>query len=180
MADPSLEALSVEQRQDLSLAKLTRKLLSNPDTRGQVQRLLTKADENLKFPELDLQDKLREVEQKAQEQVEAAQADTKKLRAEIKQRELHEKIHAAGLEVKPVVDLMEKHGLAPTDENYAMAIEVLSSRQSQQLAESSAQDFPVAETPETKDMWRDPEKWRAGQAEKVLREIRGSKFPRVQ
>jgi len=169
---PSLENLTVEQRQDLALARLTRQLLTNPETRGQVQRLLTKADEKLQFPELQIQDQIKKVEEETKEQLKVAQEETKRLRAEMKQKDLHAKITSAGLEVKPVLELMEKHGLPPTDENYDMAIEVLSNRQ-QQLAEPSA-DFQPLESPETKDMWKDPEAWRAGQAEKILRELRGS------
>lgn len=171
--NPSLETLTVEQRQDLSLAKLTRQLLSNPETRGQVQRLLTKADSNLKFPELDIQDQIAKVREEAEKKAGEAQEEARKLRAEIKQRDLHQRIAQAGLEVKPVLELMEKHGLPPTDENYDMAIEVLTNRQTQQLAESSASDFPTPEDPGTKEMWADPEKWRASQAEKVLKEFRG-------
>jgi hypothetical protein len=177
--ESSLEKLTVEQRQDLSLARLTKQLLSNPETRGQVQRLLTKADSNLKFPELVLQDEIAKVREEATERAKSAEEEARKLRAELKQKDLHAKVSAAGLELKPVVDLMEKHGLAPTDENYDMAIEVLTSRQSLELAESTP-DFLPAETPETKDMWKDPEKWRTSQAEKVLREFRGRMPPRFQ
>jgi len=68
-----------------------------------------------------------------------------------------------------------KQGMPSTDENYDMAIEVLSSRQQQQLAESTPTDFSPPETPDGKEMWADPEKWRTNQAEKVLRELRGPK-----
>jgi hypothetical protein len=176
VADPnSLETLTVEQRQDLALAKLTRQLLGNPETRGTVQRLLTKADANLKFPELDIQDRIDKVKEDTAKQVQEAQEEARRLRAEIKQRELHSKVTSAGLELEPVMKLMEKHGLAPTDENYDLAIKVLSRDAEDSLAESTPSPFPSLNAPDLKEMAADPEKWRTNMAEQVLREVRGSR-----
>lgn len=169
----NLEDLTPEQRQELNLGRLTKQLLANPETAESVQRLLPKADPKLRFPEVELKDSLAKVREETSERVKELEAKLAKQEAEHRLAKLHGRVRDAGLELKPVVELMEKHGLAPTEENYDMAIEVLRSRT--QLAEPSSADIKPFEMPNTKEMWDDPVQWRTKEAEKVLREIRGGK-----
>lgn len=168
----SLEDLTVEQRADLNLGKLTKQLLQNPETAETAQRLLMKGDSKLRFPEVTLKDSLAQVEEKTTERTKALENEVRQLKAEQKLEKLHAKVTDAGLELKPVVELMEKHGLAPTDENYTMAIEVLRSRAA--LAEPTPSDLTPLQMPNIKEMWQDPVKWREQEAMKVMREIRGT------
>jgi len=168
----SLEDLTPEQQQALNLGKLTRSLLTNPETAESAQRLLMKADNKLRFPEVELKDSLTKVREQTAEEVKALNAEVVKLRAEREQEKLHAKVAAAGLELKPVIELMEKHGLAATEANYDMAIEVLQQRAA--LAEPTSADLTPLKMPDTKEMWADPVKWREQEALKVLKEMRGS------
>lgn len=169
----SLENLTKEQQQELALGKLTKQLLGNADTAEAAQRLLMKGDPKIRFPELELRDQLTKVREETAERVRAAEEDSKKLRAELRQKELHAKVTAAGLKVEDVVKVLEKHGMASTDENYDLAIRVL--RQDAELAQPSSDSFGAFQPPDTKELWADPTKWRQNEAEKVLQEIRGSR-----
>jgi phosphoribosyl-ATP pyrophosphohydrolase len=172
--DPkSLENLSPEQRADLNLARLTRQLLSQPDTRGEVQRLLSKADPKLNFPEQHMEERITKVREESLERVKAIEEDNRKLRAELKQEKLHAKVTAAGLEVKDVVGLLEKHGMPSTDENYDMAIEVLRGRAA--LAEPTPSQYDTYRPPAeiTKEIWADPKGFAVREAHKVIDEMRG-------
>lgn len=169
----SLEGLTAEQRQALNLGNLTRQLLANPETRESAQRLLNKADAKLSFPELALKDEVAKIREATGEEQKAMKLELARLRAEREQEKLHAKVREAGLDLKPVVELMEKHGLAPTEANYDMAIEVLRSRAA--LAEPTPADVTPVKPPEVKEMWEDPVKWREREATKVLREIKGSR-----
>ncbi len=168
----SLEDLTAEQRQELSLGKLTRQLLGNPETAEAAQRLLMKGDTKLRFPEVELKDSLAKIREEQREKTAALEDEVKRLRAEGKQKDLHAKVSAAGLEVKDVVSLLEKHGMPSTDENYDLAIDVLRSRAA--LAEPTTSDITPFKMPDTKEMWSDPVKWREQEAAKVMKEIRGS------
>jgi len=168
----SLEDLTPEQKQALNLGTLTKQLLQNPETAEAAQRLLMKGDAKLRFPEVTLKDTLSKVREETAEETKALRAEVKRLEAERKLEKLHAKVADAGLELKPVVDLMEKHGLAPTDENYTMAIEVLRNRAA--LAEPTPSDLKPLEAPNIKEMWADPVKWREQEAAKVIREMRGN------
>ncbi len=121
-----------------------------------------------------MKDSVAKVREETSERVKELEARLQKSEAERRLEKLHGKVRDAGLELKPVVELMEKHGLAPTDDNYTMAIEVLQSRA--QLAEPSSADIKPFEMPSVKEMWDDPVNWRANEAAKVLKEIRGGKL----
>ena len=168
----SLEDLTPEQRQELNLGKLAKQLLGNPETAEATQRLLMKGDTKLRFPEVELKDQLAKIKEDTHSKTAALEDELKKLRAENKQKDLHAKVSGAGLEVKDVVALLEKHGMPSTDENYDMAIEVLRSRAA--LAEPTTSDITPFKIPDTKEMWADPVKWREQEAAKVIKDIRGS------
>jgi hypothetical protein len=169
-----LEDLTPEQRQALNLGKLTRQLLDNPETAETIQRLLPKADPKLRFPEIELKDSVAKVREDTNERVKVLEDQLKQEKAARYLEKLHGKVREANLELQPVVALMEKHGLAPTEENYDLAIKVL--RQDAQLAEPSGADIKPLEMPNTKEMWDDPGKWARDEAAKVLKEIRGGKL----
>lgn len=168
----SLEDLTPEQKQDLNLGKLTKQLLQNPETAENAQRLLMKGDPKLRFPEVTLKDSLAQVEEKSSERTRALEQEVKELKAQQKLEKLHAKVSDAGLDLKPVVELMEKHGLAPTEGNYDMAIEVLRNRAA--LAEPTPSDLTPLQMPNIKEMWQDPVKWREQEAAKVIKEMRGN------
>jgi hypothetical protein len=169
-----LEDLTPEQRQELNLGRLTKQLLANPETAETVQRLLPKADPKLRFPEVEIKDNLAKVREETNDRVKALEEELRKSKAEARLEKLHGRVREAGLELKPVVELMEKHGLAPTEENYDMAIEVLRSRT--QVAEPTSSGIQPLEMPNIKEMWADPVKWRENEAAKVLKEMRGGKL----
>jgi hypothetical protein len=170
----SLEDLSPEQKQELNLGRLTKQLLQNPETAETAQRLLMKGDSKLRFPEVTLKDSLSKVREETAEETKELREQVKRLEAERKLEKLHAKVTTAGLELKPVVDLMEKHGLAPTEANYDMAIEVLQTRAA--LAEpTTSSGVQPLEMPNIKEMWQDPVQWREREAEKVMREMRGAR-----
>lgn len=168
----SLEDLTPEQRQDLNLGKLTKQLLQNPETAEHAQRLLMKGDPKLRFPEVTLKDSLGKVREETAEEIKDLRAKLQAQEAERRLEKLHAKVSSAGLELKPVVELMEKHGLAPTEGNYDMAIEVLQSRAA--LAEPTTAELTPLQVPNIKEMWADPVKWRETEAVKVMKELRGN------
>lgn len=168
----SLEDLTPEQKQELNLGKLTKQLLQNPETAENAQRLLMKGDPKLRFPEVTLKDSLGKVREETAEEIKELRQKLAAQEAERKQEKLHAKVTAAGLELKPVVELMEKHGLASTEANYDMAIEVLQTRAA--LAEPTSSGVTPMEMPNIKEMWSDPVKWREQEAAKVMKELRGN------
>lgn len=168
----SLEDLTPEQKQDLNLGKLTKQLLQNPETAENAQRLLMKGDPKLRFPEVTLKDSLSRVSEESAEQTKELRAQIQRMEAQRVLEKLHARVSDAGLEIKPVVELMEKHGLAPTEGNYDMAIEVLRNRAA--LAEPTTAELTPLQMPNIKEMWQDPVKWREQEAAKVIKEMRGN------
>jgi hypothetical protein len=170
----SLEDLSPEQRQQLNRGKLLDLLLTNPKTAEATKRAITQVDEKIKFPDLEVRDSMKQLREETAKKLADQEAEIKRLRAESKQKELHAKVTDAGLTVEDVVKVLEKHGMASTDENYDLAIKVL--RQDQMLAEPTPSDFETFKTPDVKEMWADPVAWRQREAEKVLKELRGGRI----
>jgi hypothetical protein len=170
----SLEELTPEQRQALNLGELAKKLVQTPETSAAMKRLLMKGDPKVRFPEIELEDKVGAVREETDGRIKELEQKLAKQEAERRLEKLHSKVHEAGLELKPVVELMEKHGLSPTDEGYDIAIEVLRSRAAT-VSEPTA-DFTPFELPNIKEMWDDPVKWREKEGYKALKEFRGGKL----
>jgi len=167
--DASLENLSAEQRAELNIGRLTRQLLTDPDTREATAKLLQKKDSTLQFPDVAAKDEARKAEEKATARV----ADLEKKLLERDAREAlsrqHRRIEEAGLDVKMVTELMEKHGIPPTEDGYGIVIELVQGRQ--QLAEPTPEGFAPFKVPNLKEMWNDPVKWREAEGYKVLNEL---------
>jgi hypothetical protein len=171
MADPaSLENLTPEQRRDLNLGRLTAQLLTNPETREQAARILQKADSTLQFPDIAAKDEARKAEEKAAAKV--AELEKKLLERDAREAlaRQHQRIKDAGLDVKLVNELMEKHGIPSTDEGYDLVMELLQSRS--QLAESTPEILQPMVKPNIKEMWNDPVAWREKVGYEVLNELR--------
>src|SRR6516162_2289527 len=167
--DASLENLSQEQRAELNIGRLTRQLLVDPDTREATAKLLQKKDSTLTFPDIAAKEEAR----KAQENANSRVAELEKRLLERDAREnlarQHKRIEEAGLDVKMVNELMEKHGIPPTDEGYGIIIELVQQRQ--HLAEPTPEQFAPFKIPNLKEMWNDPVKWREAEGYKVLNEL---------
>lgn len=176
MAD-SLENLTAEQRAELNLGKLTRKLLTDPDSREQAAKLLQKADNTLQFPDIAARDEARKLQDKAQEKVDALEKKLLERDARDALAKQHQRIRDAGLDVKMVTELMEKHGVPPTEEGYSLIMELVQSRS--QLAEPTSEQLQPFRAPDIKEMWNDPVKWREGEAYKVLNELMAQRRQRA-
>ena len=170
----SLEDLSPEQKQALALGDLAKKLVANPETGAQMKRLLMKGDPKIRFPEVELEDTIAKAQEKTSERVKELEAKLAQQEAERRQEKLHSKVKEAGLELEPVLKLMEKHGLASTPENYDLAIKVL--RQDAQVAEPTTSALAPLEMPDTKEMWADPIGWRLKKGAEIQREFREGKI----
>lgn len=168
MAD-SLENLTPEQRAELNIGRLTKQLLTDPATREQTAKLLQQQDKTLRFPDVDAKEEVRKANEKAREQIAELEKRLLENEARNKLKEHHQKIREAGLDVKMVTELMDKHGLAPTDENYAFIIEHIQAKA--QVAEPTSQGIEPFRVPNIKEMWNDPVKWREEQGYKVLNEL---------
>jgi hypothetical protein len=168
MAD-SLEHLTPEQRQELNIGKLTRQLLTNPETREQAAKLLQKADTTLQFPDIAAKDEARKLKEEAQERIDALELRLKERDAREALSKQHQRVKDAGLDVKMVTELMEKHGIAPTEEGYDLVMELVQSRA--QLAEPTTEQLQPFRIPDIKEMWNDPVKWREQEGYKVLNEL---------
>lgn len=168
MAD-SLENLSAEDRQAIAIGRLGRQLLQDPEHRDQVARLLKKADPKLQFPDIEAKDAVRKVEEAAAARVQ--ELEKKLLERDAKQalERQHQRIRDAGLDVKMVNELMEKHGIPPTDDGYDLVMEVINSRA--QLAEPTTEVIQPMVKPDIKEMWNDPVAWREKQGYQVLNEL---------
>jgi len=170
MADPnSLENLTPEQRAELNVGRLTKQLLTNPETREATARLLKKADSTLHFPDLEATDLARKSDEKSQERIAALEQRLLERDAKTALEKQHARIRDAGLDVKMVNELMEKHGIPPTEDGYGLIIELVQQRQ--QLAEPTPETFAPYRIPDLKEMWADPVKWREEQGYKVLNEM---------
>lgn len=167
--DASLENLTPDQRAELSLGKLTRQLLTNPETRESAAKLLKKGDANLHFPDIEAKDELRKVQEKADEKINGLEQKLRERDAREILEKQHARIREAGLDVKAVTELMEKHGIAPTEEGYGIVIELIQSRAA--LAEPTTEGVTPFRVPNIKEMWNDPVKWREEEGYKVLNEL---------
>lgn len=165
----SLENLTPEQRQELNLGRLARQLLTDPETREQTAKLLQKTDKTLRFPDVEAKDEARKAAEKQQERIAELEKRILDTEARNKLTQYHNKIREAGLDVKAVSELMDKHGLAPTDENYDFIIEHIQSKA--QLAEPTTEQIQPFRVPDVKEMWNDPVRWREEQGYKVLNEL---------
>ena len=168
MAD-SLENLTPEQRQELSLGRLAKQLLTTPETREDTARLLHKADKSLVFPDIQAKDELRKVQEKADERINDLAKKLHERDAREALAKQHARIEAAGLDIKMVNELMEKHGIPPTEDGYGVIIELIQARA--QLAEPTTEQIQPFRIPNIKEMWTDPVKWREEEGYKVLNEL---------
>lgn len=169
MADASLENLSQEQRAELNIGRLTRQLLTDPDTREATAKLLQKKDSTLQFPDIAAKDEVRKEREKSQEQIEELRKRLLEREARDALAKHHARIKDAGLDVKMVEELMQKHGIPPTDDGYGLIMELVQSRA--QLAEPTTEQIQPFRIPDIKEMWSDPVKWRETEGYKVLNEL---------
>lgn len=165
----SLENLTSEQRAELNIGKLTRQLLTNPDTREQAAKLLQKADSTLQFPDIAAKDEARKIKDAAEDRIKELEKRILERDAREALSKQHQRIRDAGLDVKMVTELMEKHGIAPTDDGYGLIMELVQKRA--QLAEPTTEMIQPMARPDIKEMWNDPVKWREEQGYKVLNEL---------
>lgn len=168
MAD-SLENLTAEQRAELNIGKLTRQLLTDPSTREATAKLLQQVDKGLKFPDIDARDEARKATEKSEAKIaELAQA-LKERDARDALAKQHSRIKEAGLDIKMVEELMEKHGIPSTEDGYGIVMELVQSRA--QLAEPSPEALEPFKVPDIKEMWQDPVRWREKEGYRVLNEL---------
>jgi hypothetical protein len=169
MPADSLENLTSDQRAELNIGRLTRKLLTDPETREDTAKLLKKADSNLQFPDITAKEEARKALDKQREDI--AELERKLLERDARDAisKQHQRIKDAGLDVKMVTELMEKHGIPPTEDGYGIVMELVQSRQ--QLAEPTTEQLQPFRIPDVKEMWNDPVKWREEQGYKVLNEM---------
>jgi hypothetical protein len=168
MAD-SLENLTADQRAELNIGKLARQLLTNPETRESAAKLLQKADPNLQFPDIAAREEARKIKDEATAKV--GELERKLLERDAREMlaKQHARITEAGLDVKAVNELMEKHGIPPTEDGYSIVMELLQSRAS--VAESTTELVQPMVKPDIKEMWQDPIAWREKEGYKVLNEL---------
>jgi hypothetical protein len=176
MAD-SLENLTPDQRAELNLGRLTRKLLTDPDSREQAAKLLQRADSSLQFPDIAAKEEARKIEAKSAEKISELEKRLLERDAREALAKQHDKIRAAGLDVKLVNELMEKHGIPPTEAGYDIVIELIQSRA--QLAEPTSEQLTPFKAPDIKEMWNDPVKWREAEGYKVLNELMAARRQRA-
>jgi hypothetical protein len=169
MADASLENLTPEQRRDLNLGRLTAQLLTNPETREQAARILQKADSTLQFPDIAAKDAVRQAKEEGQKQIDALALQLRERDARAALEKQHQRVREAGLDLKMVTELMEKHGIPPTPDGYDIVMELVQSRA--QLAEPTTEMIQPFHVPDIKEMWNDPVKWREAEGYKVLNEL---------
>ena len=169
MADASLENLTTEQRSELAAGKLFRQLLSDPQTRERAARLAQEKDKNLHFPDIEAKDVAAKEREKSQEAISGLEKKLLERDARDALAKQHQRIKDAGLDVKMVTELMEKHGIPPTEDGYGIIIELVQQRA--QLAEPTPETFAPYRIPDLKEMWNDPVKWREEQGYKVLNEL---------
>ena len=171
--DASLENLTQEQRAELNIGRLTRQLLTDPETREATAKLLQKKDSSLQFPDVAAKEEMRRTEEKSAAKV--AELEKRLLEREARESlsRQHKRIEDAGLDVKMVTELMEKHGIPPTEDGYGLVIELVQGRQ--HLAEPTPEQFAPMKIPNLKEMWNDPVKWREAEGYKVLNELIASR-----
>jgi hypothetical protein len=165
----SLEDLTPEQRQELNIGRLTRQLLTDPETRESTAKLLQKADKSLQFPDIAAKDEARKIKEEANEKVSALEQKLLERDAREALSKQHQRVRDAGLDVKMVTELMDKHGIPPTEDGYDIIMELVQSRA--QLAEPTPEQFAPLARPDIKEMWNDPVKWREAEGYKVLNEL---------
>jgi hypothetical protein len=165
----SLENLTPEQRAELNLGKLARKLLTDPETREQTAKILQKADNTLQFPDIAAKDEARKIRDEATQKVKDLENKLLERDARDSLAKQHQRIRDAGLDVKMVNELMEKHGIPPTDDGYGIVMELIQSRA--QLAEPTTELVQPMVRPDIKEMWNDPIAWREKEGYKVLNEL---------
>jgi hypothetical protein len=168
MAD-SLENLTIEQRQELNIGKLTRKLLTDPETREATAKILQKADPTLQFPDIAAKDEARKIKEDAASKISELEKRLLERDAREALSKQHARIKEAGFDVKMVNELMEKHGIPPTDDGYDIVMELIHSRA--QLAESTPEIIQPLVRPDIKEMWADHVGWREKEGYKVLNEL---------
>jgi hypothetical protein len=168
MAD-SLENLTAEQRAELNIGRLARKLLIDPESREATAKLLQKADPTLQFPDIAAKDEARKIKEEASEKVRELEKRLLERDAREALAKQHQRIRDAGLDVKMVNELMEKHGIPPTEDGYGIVMELIQSRA--QLAESTPEVIQPMVKPDIKEMWNDPVAWREKEGYKVLNEL---------
>jgi hypothetical protein len=165
----SLENLTAEQRQELAIGKLGKKLLLDPETREAAATLLKKADSTLQFPDIDAKNESRKVKEDAQKRIDELEGRLRERDAREALAKQHARIEEAGLDVKMVNELMEKHGVPSTEDGYNLIMELIQSRA--QIAESTPEVIQPMVKPDIKEMWRDPVAWRAKEGYNVLNEL---------
>jgi hypothetical protein len=165
----SLENLTAEQRAELNIGRLTRQLLTDPETREQAAKLLQKADKTLQFPDVAAKDEARKIREASDEKISALEQRLKERDAREALTKQHDRVREAGLDVKMVTELMEKHGIPPTEDGYDLVMELVHQRA--QLAEPTPEQFAPLQRPDIKEMWNDPIKWREAEGYKILNEI---------
>jgi hypothetical protein len=165
----SLENLTAEQRAELNIGRLTRQLLTDPETREQAAKLLQKADKTLQFPDVAAKEEARKIREASDEKISALEQRLKERDAREALTKQHDRVREAGLDVKMVTELMEKHGIPPTEDGYDLVMELVQKRA--QLAEPTPEQFAPLQRPDIKEMWNDPIKWREAEGYKILNEL---------
>ena len=161
--------MSEEEKTDMELGKLLKRLSDHPTTRRETYQLIKKANPNLRFPDQDLEDyKQAESQRRAKEEHDrahaAALAALEAGRLALRQRFSEE-------HVKEIEGLMTKHGIV----DYEIGAKVWSS---DNVPEYGTQSNPQGMTytmPSDKDLLADPRKWATDQAASVINEFKRAK-----
>jgi hypothetical protein len=166
MSPPTLRPLTDDERTDIEMGRLLKKVTAHPTTRREAYSLLKKVNPQLRFPDMDLEDyKEQEAARRAKEEFDrqhaAKLAEMEAGRSRLRERYSEE-------HVKEIEALMLKEGIA----NYDTGAKLWA-------AEAGAGDYapsnPQGQTytmPSDKDLLADPRKWATDQAANVIEEFK--------
>jgi hypothetical protein len=107
----SLENLTDDQRNSLAL----KRLFGHPEFGREAKKLWKKIEPNAKFPELDLEDQARAMNEATQKELQALQEKVQLQEIQGRRAEQHAKIRQAGLEPDEVEKVMTEEKIASYD-----------------------------------------------------------------
>jgi hypothetical protein len=166
MSPPTLRPLTEDERAEIELGRLLKKVTNHPKTRRQAYQLLQQVKPELRFPDMELEDyKQQETQRRAKEEMDrqhaAALASLEAGRAKLRERYSDE-------HVKEIEALMTKHGIA----DYEIGAKLWGTETG---PDNYSQSNPQGQTytmPSDKDLLADPRKWATDQAALVIDEFK--------
>jgi hypothetical protein len=163
-----LRPLTDEERTEIELGRLLKRLSTNPQTRRDVTKLIKKAHPAARFPDQDLED-YKEAEA-ARREAEKIERDRKEVmdRLESQRKALLNRYSEDNL--KEIEALMQKHGIA----DYEVGAKLYASEAAPTTGRSSSPQGQTWTMPGDKDLLADPRKWATDQASNIIEEFRRS------